>query len=83
MGTWQMQEAKAKLSELVKTAQSDGPQEITLHGQSVAIVISQGMYQRLTNNQLTLTEFIRQSPFFGMEELTFNRDQSLTREVDL
>ena len=83
MGTWQMQEAKAKLSELVKTAQSDGPQEITLHGQSVAVVISQAMYQRLTNNQLTLTEFIRQSPFFGMEELTFNRDQSLTREVDL
>ncbi len=83
MGTWQMQEAKARLSELVKTAQSEGPQKITMHGQSVAVVISQSMYQRLTNNQLTLTEFLKNSPFFGMEELTLEREQSLTREIEL
>ena len=74
-----MQEAKAKLSELVKTAQSDGPQKITFHGQSVAVVISHAMYQRLTNNQLTLSEFIRQSPFFEMEELTFDREQKFDK----
>jgi len=28
--TWQMQEAKARLSELVKRAESEGPQNITL-----------------------------------------------------
>jgi prevent-host-death family protein len=83
MGTWQMQEAKARLSEVVKTAQSEGPQKITMHGQSVAVVISQSMYQRLTNNQLTLTEFLTNSPFFGMEELTLEREQSLTREIEL
>lgn len=83
MGTWQMQEAKARLSEVVKTAQSEGPQKITMHGQSVAVVISQSMYQRLTNNQLTLTEFLTNSPFFGMEELTLEREQSLTRELEL
>jgi hypothetical protein len=83
MGTWQMQEAKARLSELVKTAQSEGPQKITMHGQSVAVVISQSMYQRLTNNQLTLTEFLKNSPFFGMEEITLEREQSLTREIEL
>jgi prevent-host-death family protein len=83
MGTWQMQEAKARLSEVVKTAQSEGPQKITMHGQSVAVVISQSMYQRLTNNQLTLTEFLTNSPFFGMEELILEREQSLTREIEL
>jgi prevent-host-death family protein len=82
MGTWQMQEAKARLSEVVKTAQSE-PQKITMHGQSVAVVISQSMYQRLTNNQLTLTEFLKNSPFFGMEEITLEREQSLTREIEL
>jgi hypothetical protein len=82
MGTWQMQEAKARLSEVVKTAQSE-PQKITMHGQSVAVFISQSMYQRLTNNQLTLTEFLTNSPFFGMEELTLEREQSLTREIEL
>ena len=54
-----------------------------MHGQSVAVVISQSMYQRLTNNQLTLTEFLTNSPFFGMEELTLEREQSLTREIEL
>jgi prevent-host-death family protein len=83
MGTWQMQEAKAKLSELVKSAQMDGPQQITMHGQSVAVVISQSMYQRLTNNQLTLNEFIKNSPFFGMEDLHIEREQSLTRDIEL
>jgi prevent-host-death family protein len=83
MGTWQMQEAKAKLSELVKSAQMDGPQKITMHGQSVAVVISQSMYQRLTNNQLTLNEFIKNSPFFGMDDLSIEREQSLTRDVEL
>jgi prevent-host-death family protein len=83
MGTWQMQEAKAKLSELVKSAQMDGPQKITMHGQSVAVVISQSMYQRLTNNQLTLNEFIKNSPFFGIDDLSIEREQSLTRDIEL
>ena len=78
-----MQEAKAKLSELVKSAQIDGPQKITMHGQSVAVVISQSMYQRLTNNQLTLNEFIKNSPFFGMDDLSIEREQSLTRDIEL
>jgi prevent-host-death family protein len=83
MGTWQMQEAKAKLSELVKSAQSEGPQKITLHGHSVAVVISQSMYERLTNNQLTLTAFMQSSPFFGIEETIFEREQTLTRDFEL
>ena len=38
MQTWQMQAAKARFSELVKHAADSGPQEITLHGRSVAVV---------------------------------------------
>ena len=40
MRIWQMQEAKARLSEVVKRAEADGPQDITLHGRSVAVVLS-------------------------------------------
>jgi prevent-host-death family protein len=40
MHVWQMQEAKARLSELVKLAESEGPQDITVHGKSVAVVVS-------------------------------------------
>ena len=31
-GSWQLQDAKARLSDLVKRAASDGPQEITVRG---------------------------------------------------
>ena len=40
MHAWQMQEAKAWCSEVVKCAEGEGPQNITLHGQSVAVVVS-------------------------------------------
>ena len=40
MRTWQMREAKARLSELVRLAESEGPQGITVHGKSVAVVLS-------------------------------------------
>jgi prevent-host-death family protein len=36
---WSSQEAKAKFSELLRRAQAEGPQEITLHGKHVATVV--------------------------------------------
>jgi len=32
MSTWQLQEAKARLSEVIKKAKKEGPQSITVHG---------------------------------------------------
>ena len=48
---WQLQEAKARLSELVKSAQHKGPQQITVHGKPAAVVLSRGDYDRLTNEK--------------------------------
>lgn len=83
MHRWQMQEAKARLSEVVKEAQQDGPQEITLHGRPVAVVLSRAEYDRLAGTGESLVEFMRRSPLFGEEDVVFPRDQSLTREVTL
>ncbi len=81
MHTWQMQEAKAKLSEVVKCAEKEGPQEITLHGQSVAIVISRNLYDRLAGTGQSLVEFMRSSPLYENDDVTLIRDQSTTREI--
>lgn len=83
MLTWQMQEAKARLSELVKRAESEGPQDITLHGRSVAVLLSRAEFDRLSGNRHSLVEFMQQSPLYGLEEIEFERDMSLTREVAL
>ena len=83
MHVWQMQEAKARLSELVKCAESEGPQNITLHGQSVAVVVSRSMFERLTGNEHSLVDFMRRSPLVEADEITLERNTSLTREVSL
>lgn len=81
MHVWQMQEAKARLSEVVKCAESEGPQNITLHGQSVAVVVSRAMFERLTGNDQSLVDFMRRSPLYGADDIELDRDESLTREV--
>jgi len=80
MQTWQMQEAKARMSELVKRAQNQ-PQDITLHGKSVAVVMSRETFDRLSQSQDSLVDFMRRSPLYGADDIAFERDQSLTREV--
>ena len=83
MKAWQMQEAKARLSEVVKCADSEGPQNITLHGQSVAVVVSRPMFDRLTANNKSLVEFMQSSPLFDAPDILFDRDTSPVREVSL
>lgn len=80
MHTWQMQEAKARMSELVKRAQTQ-PQDITLHGKSVAVVISRETFDRLSQAQNSLVDFMRRSPLYGADDITLERDPSLTRDV--
>lgn len=63
MQTWQMQEAKARLSELVKTARQCGPQDISVHGRTVAVVLSKEDFDRLSGTQLSLSAFIAASPW--------------------
>jgi prevent-host-death family protein len=36
--TWPLQEAKAKFSELVRKAQTEGPQTVTVHGEPTVVV---------------------------------------------
>ena len=84
MQTWQIQTAKALFSELVKQAAEDGPQEITLHGKPVAVVLSREAFERLSGGGApSLVEFMRRSPLHGLDELALERDRSPTREVEL
>lgn len=84
MQTWQMQEAKARLSEMVKRAETDGPQDITVHGRSVAVLLSRAEFERLSGQAVSLVDFMQASPLVGLDdELVFERDRSPTREGSL
>jgi prevent-host-death family protein len=43
--TWQLQTAKAQLSEVVERCAEDGPQTITKHGRPVAHLVSHQDYE--------------------------------------
>ncbi|GAB6042503.1 type II toxin-antitoxin system Phd/YefM family antitoxin [Endothiovibrio diazotrophicus] len=82
MSTWQLQEAKAHFSEVVKLAATEGPQQVTVRGEPAAVVISQEEYRRLRGEKPRFVQFMRASPLVD-EELEFEREQSSTREIDL
>jgi antitoxin Phd len=80
MGMWQLQEAKARLSEVIKKAAKEGPQKITVHGKATAVVLSSEEYERLKHPRGSFVEFMRRSPLCGLE-LDLKRDQTFTRDV--
>jgi prevent-host-death family protein len=82
MSTWQLQVAKARLSEVIKKATKEGPQSITVRGEQTAIVISTEEYERLKHPRGSFVEFMRHSPLYGVE-LDLKRVQTLTREADV
>lgn len=73
MKDWQMRAAQAQFFELVKRATHEGPQGITVNGQSVAVVVSREGFDRLTVREQSLVDFMRASPLAGHDEIDFAR----------
>ena len=79
MGKWQLQEAKACLSEVVRKAVKEGLQEISVRGQSAVVVISSKKYYSLKEPKSSFVRFMRSSPPYGLE-LDLRREQTLARK---
>jgi prevent-host-death family protein len=60
--TWTVAEAKAKLSELLEKAKSEGPQKITKHGRTTAVVVAAEEWERKAERKGNLAEFLAASP---------------------
>lgn len=77
--TWQLQEAKNKLSEVVNNALSVGPQVITKHGVEAVVLVSYEEFKRLTLPRQSLSAFFRDSPLAEVD-LDLRRDSGLARQ---
>ncbi|HEY6894074.1 MAG TPA: type II toxin-antitoxin system Phd/YefM family antitoxin [Rhodanobacteraceae bacterium] len=76
---WQLQEAKNRLSEVVKAAKSDGPQIITVHGKEEVAVVSMAELRRLQQRK-------RGRPFWETAPkvaLNIARSRDIGRDVDV
>lgn len=47
MKTWQVQEAKARFSELLRASTEEGPQLVSHHGKPAAVVVPVAQWQRM------------------------------------
>lgn len=79
---WQLFEAKSKFSQLVEEAIEKGPQIVTRRGEEVVVILSSKDYLRLKKSQMSLSDFFRQSPLFGVE-LDLERDHTFPRDVEV
>lgn len=81
MHQWSLQDAKARLSEVVRLASEQGPQEITLRGDPAVVVVSIADYRQLIQPKPSFVELIRHSPLREVE-LDLGREQTLVREIE-
>jgi antitoxin Phd len=77
---WQLQEAKAKFSELVQKAIDEGPQTVTRHGHDAVVVISVEEFRLMQKRQIDFKEFLASAPLEGVD---LERDRDYGRDVDL
>lgn len=77
---WQLQEAKARFSELVQKATEEGPQMVTRRGKLAVVVVSAEQFELMKRRQIDLKDLLRSAPW---HELEIERDKSYPREIDL
>lgn len=79
--SWQVQDAKQRFSELIRTAHDDGPQVVTRHGEEIAVVIDIADYRRLTGEVADFKDYLRSGP--GFDDLDLTRSAEHPRGIDL
>lgn len=79
--SWLLAEAKNRLSELARSAISDGPQQIVRRDGNV-IVMSEAYYLQLKGEKKDFKYFLlHETP--NLSELKITRDNSPMRDIDL
>ena len=68
-GYWPLQDAKARFSELVRTAKNTGPQHVTVHGRDEVVVIAAEEFKRLLGRVkgMALIQAMQSSPYREIE----------------
>jgi prevent-host-death family protein len=82
---WQLQEAKARLSEVVRRALDEGPQHVSVRGEPVAVVLSERAYRELTSKRPSIVDHILAGDPWpdDLVEAINDRPRGRDRDIDL
>jgi prevent-host-death family protein len=81
---WQLQDAKAHFSEVVREARTRGPQRVTVHGKDAVVVLSAEDYARLASGaaQPSLHALLSRSPLRDLD-FEYESVRSPVRDIEL
>jgi prevent-host-death family protein len=82
---WQLQEAKARFSEVFRLARERGPQRVTKHGREAVVIIPAEEYARITappRRRGSIAEFFAASPLRG-SGIALDRKRDFGRAIKL
>ena len=82
---WQLQEAKARFSEVFRLARERGPQRVTKHGRTAVVVLPAEEYDRLSKAKAhkgSLARFFADSPLVH-SGIQLDRQRDYGRTVKL
>jgi prevent-host-death family protein len=83
-GRWPLQDAKARFSELVRRARSEGPQHVTVHGRDEVVVVAADEFRRLKGDRTgeALIAAMQASPYRDID-IEPRREPMPVRDVKL
>ncbi len=80
--SWKLEDAKARFSEVVRLARSEGPQRVTVRGRDAVVVMSIEELERLmpVKPRAPLVAFLEGLKFDGLE---LERETDMGRDIEL
>ena len=76
---WSLQDAKAKLSKVIRQMQADGPQILTVHGKKTAMLVPYQEPKEDTATGAELVKILENSPLRELGENLFNRSAATVK----
>jgi len=80
---WKLEDAKARFSEVVRLAGTDGPQWVTVRGREAAVILAPEQYRRLLpkpKGHVSLAQFLQG---LDLGKIDVEREHDAGREVNL
>ncbi|MCJ9753212.1 type II toxin-antitoxin system Phd/YefM family antitoxin [Neorhizobium sp. BETTINA12A] len=80
--SWKLEDAKARFSEVVRRAHSEGPQRVTVRGRDSVVVISTEELEKLTRAEPEKS-FVEFMEGLGLDTLELERAADRGRDIEL